>query len=252
MRSLIPFLLFLVACATVPYTNRKQFNILSEQEEIALGVQSYQEVLRTTPRSSNQEWSDQLSSVGNSIKRQANARSFRWEFNVLKGSEVNAFALPGGKVAFWEGIMPVCKSDEGVAVVMGHEVAHAIAHHGAERVSQSLGLGIVGELLAEGLSNGDSQQRDQVMTLYGLGVQVGVMLPWGRNQESEADRIGLILMAKSGYDPKEAPEFWKRMSRKGGASVPEFLSTHPSHDTRIENLNEWMPEARRYYRKKRR
>lgn len=252
MRSLIPFLLFLVACATVPYTNRKQFNILSAQEEIDLGVQSYQEILRKTPRSSNQEWSDRLSSVGNSIKRQANARSFSWEFNVLKGSEINAFALPGGKVAFWEGIMPVCKTDEGVAVVMGHEVAHAIAHHGAERVSQSLGLGIVGELLAIGLSNGDAQKREQVMTLYGLGVQVGVMLPWGRNQESEADRIGLILMAKSGYDPAEAPKFWNRMSQKEAFSIPEFLSTHPSHDTRIENLTKWMPEARRYYKKKRR
>tara|TARA_B100000683_G_C12436160_1_gene533972 strand:- start:406 stop:1161 length:756 start_codon:yes stop_codon:yes gene_type:complete len=251
MRSLVPFLLLLVACATVPYTNRKQFNLLSSKEEIDLGTQAYREVLRSNARSQNQKWTEQLNTVGNAIKRQARKRSFRWEFNVLKGKDVNAFALPGGKVAFWEGIMPVCSTDTGVAVVMGHEVAHAIAHHGAERVSQSMGLGIVGELLSVGLSDGDPQKKDQLMTLYGLGMQVGVMLPWGRSQESEADRIGLILMAKAGYNPNEAPRFWRRMSRKGGASVPEFLSTHPSHDTRISNLKKWMPEARRYYRKKR-
>lgn len=251
MRAFIPFVLFLVACATVPYTNRKQINFLSKKEEIELGTQAYREVLRSTPRSKNEQWIQQLNSVGNKIKRQARARSFRWEFTMLKGKEVNAFALPGGKVAFWEGIMPVCNSDAGVAVVMGHEVAHAIAHHGAERVSQSLGLGIVGELLSVGLSDGDPKKKDQVMTLYGLGVQVGVMLPWGRSQESEADRIGLILMAKAGYDPTEAPRFWRRMSKKGGASVPEFLSTHPSHNTRIANLRKWIPEARRYYKKKR-
>lgn len=251
MRSLIPFFLLLVACATVPYTNRKQFNLLSSKEEMELGRQAYQEVLRSNSRSNNQRWVQQLNSVGGSIKRQARARSFRWEFNVLKGNEVNAFALPGGKVAFWEGIMPVCNSDAGVAVVMGHEVAHAIARHGAERVSQSLGLGIIGELLSVGLSDGDPQKKEQVLTLYGLGVQVGAMLPWGRSQESEADRIGLILMAKAGYDPKEAPRFWERMSKKGGGGVPEFLSTHPSHDTRISNLRKWMPEAKKYHRKRR-
>jgi predicted Zn-dependent protease len=251
MRVFIPFILLLFACATVPYTNRTQFNILSQKEEIALGTQAYQEVLKSTPRSSNKEESKKLLRVGSAIKRQARARAFRWEFTLLKGKEVNAFALPGGKVAFWEGIMPVCKSDAGVAVVMGHEVAHAIAHHGAERVSQSLGLGIVGELLSVGLGDGNREKRDQVMALYGLGVQVGVMLPWGRSQESEADRIGLILMAKSGYDPKEAPRFWRRMSKKERGGVPEFLSTHPSHNTRIENLNKWMREARRYYKKKR-
>ena len=251
MRRFVPFFLLLVACATVPYTNRKQFNLLSQKEEIALGRQAYQEVLKSTARSSDQKESNRLVRVGNAIKRQARARAFRWEFTLLKGKEINAFALPGGKVAFWEGIMPVCKSDAGVAVVMGHEIAHAIAHHGAERVSQSLGLGIVGELLAVGFGDGDPEKKKQVMTLYGLGVQVGVMLPWGRSQEAEADRIGLILMAKSGYEPKEAPRFWRRMSRKGGAAIPEFLSTHPSHTTRIDNLNKWMPEARRYYKKKR-
>ena len=251
MRALVPFLLLMVACVTVPYTNRKQFNLLSSKEEIELGTQAYREVLRSNPRSQNQKWTDQLHDVGNAIKRQARARSFRWEFTVLRGKDINAFALPGGKVAFWEGIMPVCNTDAGVAVVMGHEVAHAIAHHGAERVSQSMGLGIVGELLSVGLSDGDPQKKDQLMTLYGLGVQVGVMLPWGRSQESEADRIGLILMAKAGYDPKEAPRFWRRMSKKGGANIPEFLSTHPSHNTRISNLNKWMSEARKYYRKKR-
>ena len=250
MRSLLPFILFLVACATVPYTKRKQINFLSRSDEISLGTQAYKEILRKNRLSANKEWSQQLSRVGNKIKRHSGASDFRWEFNLLKGKEVNAFALPGGKVAFWDGIMPVCRSDTGVAVVMGHEIAHAIASHGAERVSQGMGLSLVGEILAVGLSNGDQQKRETVLTLFGVGMQVGVMMPWGRSQESEADRIGLILMAKAGYDPKEAPRFWQRMSKKTGGGVPEFLSTHPSHKTRIKDLNKWMPEARRYYRKK--
>ena len=250
MRSFLPFVIFLLACATVPYTKRKQFNLLSRSQELQLGEQAYRDVLRKTRKSSNEEWSQMVKEVGSDIKREARANDFSWEFNLLKGQEVNAFALPGGKVAFWEGIMPVCRDDGGVAVVMGHEIAHAIASHGAERVSQSMGLSLVGELLAVGLSNGDSQKRDQAMALFGLGAQVGVMLPWGRNQESEADYIGLILMAKSGYDPKEAPRFWKRMSQKTGGKLPEFLSTHPSSKTRIKNLNEWMPEANRHYKKK--
>ena len=247
MRALIPFFLLIVACATVPYTNRTQFNLLSSGEEVALGNQAYREIMDKNSVSSNQAWKTQLTQVGGKIKNQARARNFRWEFNVLEGKDINAFALPGGKVAFWEGIMPVCKNDEGVAVVMGHEVAHAVAHHGAERVSQSMGLALIGEMLAQGLSDGDAEKRDQVMALYGLGVSVGVLMPWGRNQESEADRIGLILMAKAGYNPEEAPRFWRRMSQQGGADVPEFLSTHPSHATRINNLNQWMAEANRFY-----
>ena len=197
MRSFLPFVIFVLACATVPYTKRKQFNLLSRSQELQLGEQAYRDVLRKTRKSSNEEWSQMVKEVGSDIKRKARANDFSWEFNLLKGKEVNAFALPGGKVAFWEGIMPVCRDEGGVAVVMGHEIAHAIASHGAERVSQSMGLSLVGELLAVGLSNGDSQKRDQAMALFGLGAQVGVMLPWGRNQESEADYIGLILMAKS-------------------------------------------------------
>ena len=250
LKRFFPFILLTIACATVPYTNRKQFNLLSPQQELQLGSEAYQDILRKHAKSQNKKWEKELKEVGNDIKRVANERRFRWEFNLLKGSEVNAFALPGGKVAFWEGIMPICKSKDGIAVVMGHEVAHAIARHGAERVSQGMGLALVGELLAAGLSNSNRRDRELALSLFGVGATVGAILPWSRGNESEADRIGLILMAKAGYDPKEAPRFWTRMSRKSGAKQPELLSTHPSDQTRIKNLKKWLPEAQKYYRKK--
>ncbi|MEC7986956.1 MAG: M48 family metallopeptidase, partial [Myxococcota bacterium] len=248
MRCLVPFLLFTVACATVPYTNRKQFNLLSSQQELQLGAEAYRDILRQHPKSKNKRWEADLKEVGRNIKRVANERKFAWEFNLLEGSDVNAFALPGGKVAFWEGIMPICKSKDGIAVVMGHEVAHAVAHHGAERVSQGMGLALIGELLSVGLSNGSQEDRQLALSLFGIGATVGAILPWSRGNESEADRIGLILMAKAGYDPREAPRFWTRMSKEGGAKPPELLSTHPSDATRIKKLKEWLPEAQRYYR----
>ena len=157
--------------------------------------------------------------------------------------------MPGGKVAFYTGILPICEDEAGVAVVMGHEVAHALARHGNERMSQALiaQVGMAG--LSEALAENDSQTRQLWMSMAGLGVHYGVMLPFGRNQESEADRIGLILMAKAGYDPREAPRFWERMAQSGGSSGPAFMSTHPSHDTRISRLKKLLPEAMLLYRK---
>lgn len=240
----------LVACATVPYTDRKQFNLITDEQEAELGTQAYQEVLTQTPPSTNTEWQRRIREVGANIQRAANKPEYKWEFNVLKGKEVNAFCLPGGKVAFWEGIIPVCGSDAGIAVVMGHEVAHALAHHGAERMSQSMGANIVAEVISVGLSKKDPVVRENVLKAYGLGAQVGVLLPFSRTQESEADHIGLILMAKAGYDPREAVNFWKRMSQQaGGQKPPEFLSTHPSDQTRINQIEQWLPEAMAEYNK---
>jgi predicted Zn-dependent protease len=242
-------LILFTACATVPYTQRHQFNLVSNEQEAKLGDDAYKEILAKNPRSENQGWQDMIQRTGANIKNVAEQPDFKWEFNVLKGKDVNAFCLPGGKVAFWEGIMPICENETGVAVVMGHEVAHAIAHHGAERMSQGMGAEIIGQILAVGLGNTSPATRDNVLKLYGVGANVGVMLPFSRKHESEADKIGLLLMAKAGYDPRATVEFWKRMSKAGGGEKPpEFLSTHPSDETRIRQLEEWMPEALAFYK----
>jgi len=186
--------------------------------------------------------------VGARIKAAADKPGFDWEFNVLDGKEINAFCLPGGKVAFWEAIIPLCETDDGIAVVMGHEVAHALAHHGAERMSQGMGANVIGEVLSVGLGNADPAKRENVLKLYGLGAQVGVMMPFSRAHESEADRIGLILMSKAGYDPRAAVGFWERMAKSGGQKPPELLSTHPADSRRIGQIKSWLPEALTYYK----
>lgn len=241
-------MLTLGACATVQYTGRKQFNLVSPQEEAQLGTQAYEEVLQKTPVTKNADYQRRIKEIGARIKTAADQPDFQWEFNVLQGKDVNAFCLPGGKVAFWEGIMPICATDDGVAVVMGHEVAHALAHHGAERMSQGMGTEIIGQLLSIGLNKADPAVRSGALQAFGLGAQVGVILPFSRNHESEADKIGLILMAKAGYDPRAAVDFWKRMAAQGGQKPPEFLSTHPSDETRIRQIEAWLPEALSYYK----
>jgi predicted Zn-dependent protease len=239
------------SCQAVEYTGRSQVNLVSEGDEKKLGVDAYDDILKKTPLSKNQAWQAQLKRVGQRISAAAAKPEYEWAFNVLAGKDVNAFCLPGGKVAFWEGIMPVAQDDAGVAVVMGHEVAHALARHGAERMSQSMGAQIVGQVLGAGVGMVNPAYTEAFSQAYGLGVNVAVILPWGRAQESEADQIGLILMAKAGYDPSAAVGFWERMAKvKQGGSPPEFLSTHPSDDTRIAQINQWLPEAMKYYNTK--
>ncbi|MCB4757421.1 MAG: M48 family metallopeptidase [Elusimicrobia bacterium] len=253
MKNRKPFvyLLFaLSACATVPYSHRKQFNIISPQEEIRLGEDAYTEVRKKTPLSKNMEWQRRIWEVGGRIAEAAEQPTYKWEFNVLEGKEVNAWCLPGGKVAFYEAIIPVCETNGGLAVVMGHEVAHALAHHGAERMSQSFGENIAAELLSAGLGNATPEKRDAILQVFGIGANVGVLLPFSRTHESEADHIGLILMAKAGYNPHAAVSFWERMkTMAGGEKPPEFLSTHPSDDRRINQIKKWLPEAMSYYKK---
>lgn len=251
-KTLLVLALFVTACATVPYTNRRQLNLISSDQEMQLGAQAYQEVLKQEKLSLNPEYNRIVDNVGLRIAQVTDQKDFEWEFKVLESDQVNAFCLPGGKVAFFEGIMPICDGEAGVAVVMGHEVAHAIASHSAERMSQGLGANIIGELLSVGLSNSEPATRNNVMQLFGLGTQVGVILPFGRKQESEADKIGLILMAKAGYDPRVAVEFWQRMEAQAGSGQrpPEFLSTHPSGETRIAQIKQWLPEIMQYYQPK--
>jgi predicted Zn-dependent protease len=242
--------LVLLACQTVQQTGRTQFVVVSESEESQLGQDAYREMLKKHRPSTRQDWQAQLRRVGERIAAAAEKPDYKWEFNVLQGKEINAFALPGGKVAFWEGIMPVAQDDTGIAVIMGHEVAHAIARHGAERMSQALGVQAIGQLLSLGVGQTSPALREDFLKLYGVGAAVGVLLPWGRAQESEADRIGLTLMAKAGYDPAGAITFWQRMSKASGDKPPEFLSSHPSDETRIAQIRAWLPEATQYYRRR--
>jgi predicted Zn-dependent protease len=241
-------ILTVVACETVQQTGRSQFLMVSESQEQQLGEDAYQETLKKHRLSSRGEWQAQIRRVGQRIAAAADKPEYKWEFNVLQGKEVNAFALPGGKVAFWEGIMPIAADDGGVAVIMGHEIAHALARHGAERMSQQMGAQALGQILALGVGQMSPGFQDDFLTLYGLGANVGLLMPWGRAQESEADRIGLTLMARAGYDPAAAVAFWERMAKVAGDKPPEFLSTHPSDATRIDQIKQWLPEARSHYR----
>jgi predicted Zn-dependent protease len=240
----------IVACQTVSQTGRSQFIVVSESQERQLGDEAYQETLKKTRLSTRNDWQAQLKRVGQRISAVADRPDYKWEFNVIQGKDVNAFALPGGKVAFWEGIMPIAQDDNGVAVIMGHEIAHALARHGAERMSQEMGAQAIGQILALGVGKVSPGLHEEFLKVYGLGASVGVLMPWGRSQESEADQIGLTLMAKAGYDPAAAIAFWERMSKVAGDKPPEFLSTHPSDQTRIAQIKAWLPEARSNYRAK--
>ena len=175
---------------------------------------------------------------------------YAWEFNLVHDKSANAFAMPGGKVVVFDGILPAAMDDAGLATVLGHEIAHAIARHGNERMSQALIAQLGGVALGLALSSQPEQTQQMFMTAYGMGSQVGILLPYSRLQESEADHLGLIFMALAGYDPRQAIGFWQRMSSQeaAGAAPPEFLSTHPSHGTRISDLQAHMPEALAYYR----
>jgi predicted Zn-dependent protease len=238
---------FIAACATVPYTNRQQLNLISKSDEMKLGEEAYVEVFKKNPPSKDAKLQARLRAIGERIQKAAAQPDFKWEFNVVEGKEVNAFCLPGGKVAFYEGILPICESDNGIAVVMGHEVAHALAHHGAERMTQGMGVQLVGTILSAGLGKADPAVKERTLQAFGIGANVG-LLKYSRAHESEADRIGLILMAKAGYDPHGAVDFWKRMSKGAeGKKPPEFLSTHPSDETRIRQIEAWMPDAMQYY-----
>lgn len=246
-QSVVMLSLLFVACATVPYTHRHQLSLVSREDELKLGEQAYSEVLKKNSPVSDEAEQDRLRAIGARIAKAANQPDFRWQFNVVSGKEVNAFCLPGGKVAFYQAILPICENDTGIAVVMGHEVAHALARHGAERMSQQQGVQAVGSILAAGLGRADSNVRECALQAFGVSSQLG-LLKYSRTHESEADHIGLILMAKAGYDPRQAVDFWKRMTKSAsGQKPPEWLSTHPSDATRIAQIEKWLPDAMKEY-----
>jgi predicted Zn-dependent protease len=251
--------LLIAACATVPLTGRSQLNLVPADEMLATSFQQYDQFLAENKLSGDAQDAALVKKAGNNIKG-AVERYFRqeglsdrlagyvWEFNLVKSDDVNAWCMPGGKVVFYEGILPVCQDEKGIAVVMGHEVAHAVAEHGNERLSQGLLTQMGGMALQAALARKPEQTQSLFMTAFGIGAEVGVLLPFSRQQETEADRLGLIFMAMAGYDPSVAVPFWQRMAAQGGSAPPEFLSTHPADGTRVKNLQGFLPEALGYYR----
>lgn len=243
-------LLVLTGCQTVPITGRQSLDLVSDDQEMQLGISSFDQLKRETPISRDPAANAMVKRVGERIARVAgkDMPNAKWEFVVFESKEANAFCLPGGKVGVYTGILPITKSEAGLATVIGHEVAHAVAHHGAERMSQQMLMQAGGQALAAGLGSADPRWQQAAMVAYGVGSQVGVALPFSREHESEADHIGLIYMARAGYQPEEAVLFWERFSQyaksSGGSGTPGFLRTHPLDEVRIRQLRGWLPEAK--------
>ena len=254
-------LLFLTgACSQVAITGRKQLRLVPDSMINSMSFQNYSEFISQNKLSDNAEQGRMVKDVGqkiqiavekycarNNLSKQLDG--YRWDFNLIEDPSVIAWAMPGGKVVVYTGLLPVAQDSAGLAVVMGHEIAHNIARHGSERMSQGLLVELGGMALSEALAQKPQQTHDLFMKSYSVGTQFGVLLPYSRIQETEADRMGMIFMAMAGYNPNEAIGFWQRMaaSKNTGPAPPELLSTHPADETRIRNIKKFMPEAMLYY-----
>jgi predicted Zn-dependent protease len=249
------------SCSQVAITGRSQLNIIPDSTMNQMSLTEYQTFLKENKLSTNASDTAMVQRVGlkiaDAVERYCRANGmddrvsgFNWEFNLIESKDINAWAMPGGKVVVYTGILPVTQNETGLAVVMGHEVAHVIARHGSERMSQGLLVQMGGMALSEALASKPAATQELFMKSYGIGANVGIMLPYSRMHESEADRMGLIFMAMAGYDPQESVAFWQRMAAQPGndQKPPELLSTHPADDTRIENIKSYMPEALSYYK----
>lgn len=245
--SIAVAVVILAACATAPETGRSQLLLISPAQEAQMGFQAFHELKSKKPIVSSGANANQLRRVGKRIAAVAPIPNAQWEFVMFKdGDSANAFALPGGKVGVFTGILPITKNEAGLATVIAHEIAHVTARHGAERMSQSVLIQVGGTALSAALGTDAGITRDIAMQAYSIGTTVGVALPYSRTQESEADHLGLLYMARAGYDPRQAIAFWRRFEahgRKHGGKPPEFLSTHPLDNTRIANLERLMPKA---------
>jgi len=235
-------------CRTTPVSGRQQLVLVPEQQEMQLGATAYQEVLQKEPLSKKQVYIEAVERVGKRIAAVAGRDDFDWEFKVIESETQNAFCLPGGKVAVYEGIIPICESEAGLAVVMSHEIAHALARHGGERMTQQNIKNLGGKAVDWVMQEQDDTKKKIVQTAYGVTTEYGVLLPYSRKHESEADLIGIDLLAKAGYDPSEAPRFWERFGgAKGGKQQPAWMSTHPSDAQRAADLRAALPKAMGLY-----
>lgn len=241
-----------VACTKVPYTGRSQFNLMPKSMMHDIGKQSYDEVLAESKVQKGGKDAEILDKVGRRVSKVADQDDFAWDYSLIVSPDINAWCLPGGYIGFYTGILPVLQSEAGMSFVMGHEVGHAVARHGAERLSQQLaltgGLTLI-DMFLSGSGKVSQEQRGMIMAAAGLGAQFGVVLPFSRNHEKEADIIGLMYMAEAGYPPAESIKVWDRMEAITGKGGPAFLSTHPSYENRQENQAEWMPEAKKRYQR---
>ena len=257
--AFISAILLAESCATVPLTGRSQLSMLPESQMVQMSLTSYEAFLKENKLSTNTEQVSSIKRVGARVSKavetylQQNGYSsyisdFQWEFNLVQDNIPNAWCMPGGKVVFYTGILPYTQTDAGIAVVMGHEIAHAVARHGSERMSQSMLLEMGGVVLSEAIKTKPAMTQALFSQAYNIGTEVGVALPFSRKHEYEADQMGLIFMAMAGYDPREAVAFWKRMAQmSGGGSGSEIFSTHPVDANRISALEKMMPQAMNYY-----
>lgn len=254
-------IIFFNSCSTVPITGRSQLDLIPDNEMLSMSFQQYDQFLKDNKESTNQQQTTIVKKVGERVAKAVEQyftqnnlaqqlQGYKWEFHIIDSKEVNAWCMPGGKVVVYTGILPIAKTEAGLAVVLGHEIAHAVAKHGNERMSQAMIAQLGGVALSQALKEKPALTQNIFMTAFGIGTQVGVLLPFSRLQESEADHLGLIFMAMAGYNPNEALDFWQRMaSYNNGQAPPEFLSDHPSDQTRIEKIKNEIPEAMKYYNK---
>jgi predicted Zn-dependent protease len=251
------------SCSKVAITGRKQLNLVPDSTMNSMSLQSYQEFLGQNKVSKDAQKTELVRRVGGNISVAVEkyckehemgnlVKDYKWEFNLVEDPQVNAWCMPGGKVVVYTGLLPVAKDEAGLAVVMGHEIAHAIARHGSERMSQALMVQMGGMALSQALAKSPALTKELFTQSYGAGTQYGVLLPYSRVHETEADRLGLIFMAMAGYQPQAAVDFWQRMAalKEGKSSGPEFLSTHPADEKRIANIKKLIPEAMQYYKAK--
>jgi len=251
--AIISIAFLLIECSTVPITGRKRINFVGDAEVLPTSFAQYKGFLEKNKKSTDKNATEKVRAIGKNISNavdrfmranqmKSEADAYRWEFNLIEDKTVNAWCMPGGKVVFYTGIMPICKNDDGIAAVMGHEVAHAFAKHGQERMSSAQVQQGLGALVSIGTAKNKNSKYFNLA--YGIGSQVG-MLAFSREHEAEADKLGLVFMIMAGYNGEEAAEVWVRMSKRGGKSKqPGFLSTHPSNESRIQNLRAFLPEAR--------
>ena len=255
-------LFLMVSCSTVPITGRTQLSLVPPSSMLSMSLQQYDQFLKENPVSTDTASTALVKEVGGSIQKAVERyfiehgmrnelQNYAWEFNLIESEEVNAWCMPGGKVAVYTGILPVTQDENGLAVVMGHEIAHAVAGHGGERMSHLLAVQMGGLALAVAMAEKPESSKSLWFAAFGLGAQVGFILPYSRVQEYEADRLGLIFMAMAGYEPRHAVTLWERMAaqKDGKKAPPVFLSTHPTDAARIASIKRAIPEAMRYYRK---